>query len=94
MRKNILLIGFMGVGKEIITARAMYELSGAFAFDCDDLIESATNLKNKEIFETLYQRKDILEILKKNLANFIAKNLKALLSQLAGDFIKLKTLKI
>lgn len=46
---NIVLIGFMGVGKGR-TARMLAEKTGMFAVDCDDLIESFTNKKVKKIF--------------------------------------------
>lgn len=50
MRKNnIILIGFMGVGKGTI-ARAIFEYKGKFSIDTDDLIESITKMKVKEIF--------------------------------------------
>ena len=48
-KNNIVLIGFMGVGKGTI-ARALYKETGLFPLDSDDLIESAYNLKIKEIF--------------------------------------------
>lgn len=50
MSKNIVLIGFMGVGKGR-TARALSNLTGRVTIDTDDLIESATNLKIKKIFD-------------------------------------------
>ncbi len=46
---NIVLIGFMGVGKGR-TARMLAEQTGKFAVDCDDLIESFANSKVKKIF--------------------------------------------
>lgn len=49
MAGNIILIGFMGVGKGR-TARALAEKTGMFAVDTDDLIESMVNLKIREIF--------------------------------------------
>ena len=49
MKDNIVLIGFMGVGKGR-TARMLAEETGRFAVDCDDLIESFTNKKVKKIF--------------------------------------------
>ncbi len=50
MKKNIILIGFMGIGKGT-TARAYAEKYNCFNIDTDDLIESKTNQKVKEIFE-------------------------------------------
>ncbi len=49
MTGNVVLIGFMGVGKGR-TARLLAEKSGMFAVDCDDLIESFANSKVKKIF--------------------------------------------
>ena len=48
-KKNIVLVGFMGVGKGR-TARCIAEKTGFYALDCDDLIESFTNRKIKKIF--------------------------------------------
>jgi len=50
MKKNIILIGFMGVGKGT-TARAYAQRYNCFNIDTDDLIESKENKKIKEIFE-------------------------------------------
>jgi len=50
MKKNIILIGFMGVGKGT-TARAYAEKYGTFIIDTDDLIESKENRKIKTIFK-------------------------------------------
>jgi shikimate kinase len=49
-KNNIILIGFMGVGKGTI-ARAFFKYSGRFSIDTDDLIESITKKKVKEIFK-------------------------------------------
>ncbi len=49
MADNILLIGFMGVGKGR-TARALAEQTGRFTVDTDDLIESMTKMKIRQIF--------------------------------------------
>ncbi|CAK8714107.1 Shikimate kinase [Candidatus Electrothrix laxa] len=49
MADNIILIGFMGVGKGR-TARALADQTGRFAVDTDDLIESMVNMKIRNIF--------------------------------------------
>jgi len=48
--KNIILIGFMGVGKGSV-AREIVKNSDYIAIDTDDLIESMTNKKIKKIFQ-------------------------------------------
>ncbi len=48
--QNIILIGFMGVGKGSV-AREIVRQSGCIAVDTDDLIESMENRKVKKIFE-------------------------------------------
>ncbi len=47
---NIVLIGFMGVGKGSL-ARALVRKTGMYAVDTDDLIESLENRRIKEIFK-------------------------------------------
>lgn len=49
-RDNIILIGFMGVGKGT-TARAFSSRYGVYAIDTDDLIESKENREIKKIFK-------------------------------------------
>ena len=49
-KNNIILIGFMGVGKGTV-ARALVKKSNMFSIDTDDLIESMENRKIKKIFE-------------------------------------------
>jgi len=49
MKKNIILIGFMGVGKGT-TARAFAKKYGVYNIDTDDLIESKENKLVKKIF--------------------------------------------
>jgi len=50
MKKNIILIGFMGVGKGT-TARAFTKKYGIYIIDTDDLIESKENKEVKKIFK-------------------------------------------
>ena len=49
-KNNLILIGFMGVGKGTL-ARAIFKHKGRFAIDTDDVIESITKKKIKKIFE-------------------------------------------
>lgn len=49
MKKNIILIGFMGVGKGT-TARALAKAYHLYNIDTDDLIESKENKEVKKIF--------------------------------------------
>lgn len=49
-KNNIVLIGFMGVGKGTI-ARLLSVSANMYAIDTDDLIESSTNKKIGTIFE-------------------------------------------
>jgi shikimate kinase len=49
-KDNIILIGFMGVGKGTI-ARAIFRYKGQFSIDTDDVIESITKKKIKVIFQ-------------------------------------------
>ena len=48
-KNNIILIGFMGVGKGTV-ARAIFRELGKFSIDTDDVIESITKKKIKDIF--------------------------------------------
>ena len=47
--KNIVLIGFMGVGKGSV-AREIVKQSDLIALDTDDIIESMENRRIKKIF--------------------------------------------
>lgn len=49
-KKNIVLIGFMGVGKGTI-ARQLVKQTNMMAIDTDDIIESMENRKIKKIFK-------------------------------------------
>ncbi len=50
MAENIILIGFMAVGKGR-TARKLSEKTGLYTVDTDDLIETLVNKKVKKIFK-------------------------------------------
>lgn len=89
-KNNIVLIGFMGVGKGTI-ARALYKETGLFPLDSDDLIESAYNLKIKEIFAKFGE--DEFRKTEKKLAKFIEKNINNAIVSTGGGFYKVPNLK-
>jgi shikimate kinase len=88
--KNIILIGFMGVGKGTI-ARAFSKASGMFAIDTDDLIESLENKKIKKIFnefgETYFRECE------KKCALWLEANVKNTIISTGGGFYKQKNIK-
>lgn len=87
--KNIVFIGFMGVGKGTI-ARALIKKTKRFGLDTDDLIESMENRKIKMIFESegeAYFRK-----LEKKTAKWLEKNVKNAIISTGGGFFKVENL--
>ncbi|MDF1874605.1 AAA family ATPase [Sulfurimonas sp. SAG-AH-194-I05] len=88
--KNILFIGFMGVGKGSV-AREIIKKSSFIAIDTDDLIESMANKKIKKIFEEdgeVYFRS-----LEKEISVWLEKSVKSTLISTGGGFYKVKNLK-
>ena len=88
--KNVILIGFMGVGKGSV-ARKVIKNSSYMAIDTDDLIESMENRKIKSIFEDegeAYFRK-----LEKNVAKWLESSVKNTLISTGGGFYKQTNLK-
>lgn len=79
----------MGVGKGT-TARALSDVMGKFNIDCDDLIESSTNLKITEIFEKYGE--EHFRKLEKNLAKFLIKNVQNAIISTGGGFVNVKNL--
>lgn len=88
--KNMLLIGFMGVGKGTI-AREMSKQSNLYALDCDDLIESLENRKIKKIFEE--SGEEYFRKLEQKTAKWLEKNVKNSIISTGGGFYKVKNLK-
>ncbi|QKF63465.1 shikimate kinase [Campylobacter mucosalis] len=87
--ENIVLIGFMGVGKGTVARELSVNLE-KFNLDCDDLIESSLNLKIKDIFETMGEAH--FRAIEKNLAKFLAKNVKNAIISTGGGFVNVKGL--
>jgi shikimate kinase len=86
MRKNnIILIGFMGVGKGTV-ARALLEKSNMFAIDTDDLIESMENRKIKKIFDS--EGEPYFRALEKKTALWLQKSVDNTIISTGGGFYK------
>ncbi|RLA77800.1 MAG: shikimate kinase, partial [Epsilonproteobacteria bacterium] len=88
--RNVILIGFMGVGKGSV-AREVIKHSEYMAIDTDDLIESMENTKIKEIFaddgEAYFRR------LEKDVSIWLQSSVKNTLISTGGGFYKVKNLK-
>ena len=89
MKKNIILIGFMGVGKGT-TARAFAGAYGVYNIDTDDLIESKENRKIKKIFEEDGER--TFRALEQETADWIHKHVTGTLISCGGGFYKVDNL--
>ncbi len=89
MKKNIILIGFMGVGKGT-TARAYAEKYGCFNIDTDDLIESKANNRIKNIFEE--QGEKYFRALEQECADWIESSVDNSLISCGGGFFNVNNL--
>ncbi len=88
--KNIVLIGFMGVGKGTL-ARAMAGKTDIYAIDTDDLIESLTNMKIKKIFKK--KGEEYFRALEQKTANWLESSVQNSIISTGGGFYKVKNLK-
>lgn len=88
--KNIILIGFMGVGKGSV-AREVIKLSDYISIDTDDLIESMENKTVKKIFED--SGEEYFRSLEKKVSRWLEKSVKNTLISTGGGFYKQKNLK-
>ena len=84
-KNNIILIGFMGVGKGTV-ARALVKKSNMFAIDTDDLIESMENRKIKKIFEV--EGEPYFRALEKKTALWLENSVKDTIISTGGGFYK------
>ncbi len=88
--KNIILIGFMGVGKGSV-AREVIKNSDYMAIDTDDLIESMENRSVKKIFAQdgeAYFRK-----IEEKISKWLQSSVKNTLISTGGGFYKQKNIK-
>ncbi len=90
MKKNIVLIGFMGVGKGTV-ARTLAEKTGMFAVDCDDLIESRANMNIRKIFEIFGE--DRFRELERQTAAWLEQSVKSTVISTGGGFYKVGNLR-
>ncbi|MEA1982433.1 MAG: shikimate kinase [Campylobacterota bacterium] len=88
--KNIILIGFMGVGKGSI-AREVSKNSSYMTMDTDDLIESMENRRIKKIFED--EGENYFRELEKNVALWLENSVKNTLVSTGGGFYKQTNIK-
>ncbi len=87
--KNIILIGFMGVGKGS-TAREIIKQSKMVAIDTDDIIESMQNRRIKKIFED--EGEAYFRNLEKKVSIWLEKNVSNTLISTGGGFYKVSNL--
>ncbi len=83
--KNIVLIGFMGVGKGSI-AREALKYSSYMTIDTDDIIESMENRKIKKIFEV--NGEEYFRKLEKRVAKWLETSVHDTLISTGGGFYK------
>ena len=88
--KNVVLIGFMGVGKGSV-AREVIKHSDYIAIDTDDLIESMENKTIKKVF--LEDGEEHFRSLEKKMAHWLQKSVKNTLISTGGGFYKQKNIK-
>lgn len=89
MKKNLILIGFMGVGKGT-TARAYAQEYHCFNIDTDDLIESKTNTKIKNIFAEHGEK--YFRNLEQECANWIEHSVQDTVISCGGGFYKVQNI--
>jgi len=89
VKKNIILIGFMGVGKGT-TARAFAKKYGVYNIDTDDLIESKEKKEVKKIFAK--KGEACFRDLEQQTADWIENSVKGTLISCGGGFYKVNNL--
>jgi shikimate kinase len=87
--KNIVLIGFMGVGKGSV-AREIVKQSDLVALDTDDIIESMENRSVKKIFAE--EGEEYFRLLERKVALWLQKEVRGTLISTGGGFFKVPNL--
>ncbi|MDD2780331.1 shikimate kinase [Sulfuricurvum sp.] len=88
--KNVVLIGFMGVGKGSV-AREIVKQSNLVALDTDDIIESMENRRIKKIFAE--EGEEYFRELERKVAQWLQKEVRGTLISTGGGFFKVPNLK-
>ncbi|TKI68245.1 shikimate kinase [Sulfurimonas crateris] len=88
--KNIILVGFMGVGKGSV-AREVIKISDYISIDTDDLIESMENRSVKKIFEQ--SGETYFRDLEKRVSLWLQNSVSNTLISTGGGFYKQENLK-
>lgn len=89
--KNVVLIGFMGVGKGTVS-REIVKQSGIVAVDTDDIIESMENRRIKKIFEV--EGEPYFRNLERRVATWLSHSVRDTLISTGGGFYKVPNLKL
>ena len=90
-KENILLIGFMGVGKGALARQMVRMEPSLYALDTDDMIETFTNTKIKKIFATAGEA--AFRALEQRTADWLAANVNRAVISTGGGFFKVEGLK-
>ncbi len=90
-RNNIVLIGFMGVGKGALARELVRMAPNLYALDTDDLIESFTNTKIKKIFSTAGEK--AFRALEQKTADWLAANVSNAVISTGGGFYMVSNLR-
>ncbi len=90
MSGNIILVGFMGVGKGR-TARELAALTGRYAIDTDDLIESLVKNKIRRIFAE--QGEAAFRSLEQRTADWLESNVTNTIVSTGGGFFMVNNFK-
>ena len=90
-KKNILLVGFMGVGKGTLARELVRQDPSLYALDTDDMIESLTNTRIKKIFATAGE--PAFRALEQKTADWLADNVTNAVISTGGGFYKVRNIR-